>query len=261
MIVLRLIGLLLDLLLLPLRLAGLGRRLPTGTWLTVTIDGPVVDVLGRPRFWQVRRQKALSLHLLDQVVTEMLGDTRVKGLVVTVRSMSAGMASASSLRAILERARAGGKEVVVHLPMGGDTKEVYVASAANKVFLGPTAQLAPLGFRTSARYMKRALDRAGIEPQVFACGEFKSAGETLVRDSMSPAQRAQLERLLETFHDVLLDAIAAGRSVSRERAGELVDSAPYFGREAVASGLADDLAYEDELPAKLGVEEKRRRDS
>jgi protease IV len=258
MIVVRLIGLFLDLLLLPLRLVGLGRRVRAGTWLTVTIDGPVVDVARRSRFWQVRAQKALSLHLLDQAVTAMLGDPRVKGLVVTLRSMSAGMASASSLRSILERVRTGGKEVVVHLPMGGDTKEVYVATAATKILLGPTAQLAPLGFRSAARYMKRALDRAGVEPQVFACGEFKSAGETLIRDSMSPAQRAQLDRLLESFHDVLLDAIATGRGISREHAAELVDGAPFFGREAVARGLADDLAYEDEVPAKLGVEEKLR---
>lgn len=256
MIVLRLIGLLFDLLLLPLRLLRRGKTVPKETWLTVTIDGPVVDIVGKPRFWQVRAQKALSLHVLDEVVTAMMLDPRVKGLLVTLRSMSAGMASASSLRGILERARAGGKEVVVHLPMGGDTKELFVATAANKIFLGPTAQLAPLGFRSAARYMKSALDRAGIEPQVFTCGEFKSAGETLVRDSMSPPQRAQLERLLESFHDVLVDGVARGRGVSRERALQLVDEAPYFGREAVEQGLADDLAYEDEVPEKIGVERK-----
>lgn len=260
MIVLRLIGLLFDLLLLPLRLLRLGKVVPPGTWLTVTIDGPVVDVLAKPRFWQLRSQKALSLHVLDEVVTAMLADPRVKGLLVTLRSMSSGMASASSLRAILERARTAGKEVVIHLPMGGDTKEVYVATAASRIVLGPTAQLAPLGFRSAAHYLKSALDRAGIEPQVFACGEFKSAGETLVRDSMSPQQRAQLEQLLSSFHGSLLDAIAGGRNVARERASELVDGAPYFGREAVEKGLADDIAYEDEIPSLLGIDEKRRRD-
>jgi protease-4 len=62
-------------------------------------------------------------------------------------------------------------------PACGDTREVLVATTANKVLLGPSALLAPLGFRTSARYLKSALGRAEIEPQVFACGEFKSAGE------------------------------------------------------------------------------------
>lgn len=254
MIVFRLIGLLFDLILLPLRLILRARGLRAGSWLNVTVDGPVLDVVPKPRLFRIRSTavRALSLHWLDQVVTEMIADPRVRGLVLTIRSMSGGMASATSLRAILDRARAAGKEVVVHLPMGGDTKEVFVATAATRILIGPTTQLAPLGFRSAAHYLKRMLEHAGIEPQVFACGEFKSAGETLVRDSMSSEQRAQLEALLEGFHDALVDGIASGRGLSRERAVEIVDQAPYFGRAAVDAGLADDLAYEDEVVGKLG---------
>src|SRR5262245_20574658 len=132
MILVRLIGLLLDLLLLPLRLLRRARRVPRGAWLGVNIDGPVVDVVSRPRFWQVRAQKAVSLHVLDEAMRAMSGDARMKGVLVTLRSASMGMAAASSLRSLLWRVREKGKEVVVHLPLGGDTKEVYVASAATK---------------------------------------------------------------------------------------------------------------------------------
>ncbi len=251
MIVVRLIASLLDLVLLPLRLALRGRLVRPGSWLRVTIDGPVLDVVGKARFWQVRAQRATSIHMLDELVTVMASDERVRGMLVTIRSMGGGMATATSLRSVLARARAAGKEVAVHLPMGAGSKEVYVATAATKVFLGPTAQLSPLGFRSASRYIKPMLDRAGVEPQIFACGEFKSAGENLVRDSMSPEQRAQLERLYETFHEQLLHGISDGRGVSRERAAEIVDQAPYFGRAAVDAGLADDLAYDDEVMGKL----------
>jgi protease-4 len=258
MVVLRLLGLLLDLLCLPLRLLRRARAVPRGAWLTVTIDGAVVDLVAPPgsllRRWQSRAQKAISLHRLDEVVTEMSGDARVKGLVVTIRSFGAGMAAARSLRDILGRAKAAGKEVCVHLPMGGDSKEVYVASIATKLLLAPTAQLAPLGFRSGSYYLKNALEKAGIEPQVFACGEYKSAGETLVRDSMSAAQRTQLERLLASFHGALVEAIA--EKAGGERATAIVDAAPYFGRAAVAAGLADDVAYEDEVPGKLGAKQE-----
>lgn len=251
MILLRLLGALVDLLVLPLRLWG-RTRTPRGAWLAVTVDGPVVDVVGRPRFfWQVRRQRTLSIHGLDELVSAMSKDERVRGLLVTIRSMHAGMGSAASLRAVLARARASGKDVVVHLPTGGDTKEVFVASAASRVLLCPSAQLSPLGFRSASRYLKTALDRAAIVPQVFACGEFKAAGETLVRDAMSPAQRAQVERVIDGLHEAVVGAVAEGRRVSRERAAAIVDEAPYFGRAAVEAGLADDLAYEDEVKSKL----------
>jgi protease-4 len=250
---LRLLGLLIDLLLYPLRLWKRGRVVAEGTFVTLEVDGAVTDMVAKPRFWELRAKKALSLDDVRQIVDHAIADGRVRGLVLTIKSLGAGMASSMSLRAQLARARAAGKEVVVHLPLGGGTKEVIVASAGSKVFLGPAAQLAALGFSSRTRYVKNALDKAGVVPEVYACGEYKSAGESLVRDSMSDAQREQLGKLLDRFDGALLDAIAEGRSVSRERARAIVDGGPYFGEAAISIGLADAVAYDDEIPALLGL--------
>ena len=250
---LRLIGLLFDLLFFPLRALRRGRMVPEGTFVTLTIEGAVVDVLAKPRFWERRAQKATALHDVKQMVDFVIADPRVRGIVVTIKLLAAGMATAQSLRDLLARARAAGKEVVFHLPMGGGTKEVIVASAGSKIFLGPAAQLAALGFASHTRYVKNALDKAGIVPEVYACGDYKSAGETLVRDSMSETQREQLGKLLDRFDAQLLDAIAEGRNVSRERARAIVDGGPYFGEQAIEISLADAVAYEDEIPALLGL--------
>src|SRR3954452_14305936 len=107
MIFLRLLGLLLDLLRAPFRLFG--RRTAPGTWLAVTIDGAVVDIVRKRSFLQrrLRPEKLVSLQRLDELVTAIVAEPNVKGLVVTLRSMKTGMAGASSLRAILARARRG----------------------------------------------------------------------------------------------------------------------------------------------------------
>ena len=169
------------------------------------------------------------------------------------------MASATSLRGVLARVPASKRELVIHLPLGADTKELYVASVATKIYVGPQATLAPLGFASAARYVKRALDKVGIEPEVYARGRFKSAGEQLVRESMTEPQREQVGALLDTFYDEVVDALARGRNVTPERARALIDGAPYLGAEAVAAGLVDGVAYEDELPALLGKGGKRAR--
>ena len=253
MLLLRLLGFVLDLILYPLRALRRGKLVPEGTFLTLTIDGAVMDVIARPRFWEMRAQKAVSLHDVRELVDHAIADPRVRGLLVTIKSLAAGMATSASLRDQLARARAAGKEVVVHLPLGGGTKEVMVATAGSKVLLGPAAQLSALGFATRTRYVKSALDKAGIVPEVYACGEYKSAGESLVRDSMSDAQREQVGKLLDRFDAALLDAIAEGRGVSRERARAIVDGGPYFGEAAIEVGLADAVAYDDEIPALLGL--------
>ncbi|MBX3186172.1 MAG: signal peptide peptidase SppA [Labilithrix sp.] len=253
MLLLRLLGLVFDVLLLPLRLLARRKGVPEGAFVTIKIDGAVADVVAKPRIWEVRAQRATSIHEIAEMIESASADPRVRGVIVTIKSFAGGMASATSVRRLLARARAAGKEVVVHLPLGGGTKEVIVATGATKVFVGPAAHLAALGFASRTRYVKRALDRAGVVPEVYACGEYKSAGESLVRDAMSDAQREQLGKLLDGFDAALVAAIAEGRGVGAERAREIVDEGPYHGEEAVLAGLADAAVYEDEIPERLGL--------
>ena len=175
-----------------------------------------------------RRRRSRSTTYA-QIVDHAIADARVRGIVSRSSRSPAGWPPSVSLRDQLARARAAGKEVVVHLPLGGGPRRSSSRPRAARCFLGPAAQLAALGFASRTRYVKSALDKAGIVPEVYACGEYKSAGESLVRDSMSDAQREQLGKLLDRFDGALLDAIAEGRSVSRERARAIVDGGPYFG--------------------------------
>lgn len=244
--------------LLPLRRLARARAAPKGAFLTLEIDGAVVDVASPRPLWQRllrgHQPRPVVLHDLAELVTAMRGDVRVRGLLVTIRALGPGMATATSLRVLLARLRAAGKEVVVHLPLGGDTKELYVASAATKILVGPQSTLAPLGFATSVRYVAATLSKAGLVPQVLARGEYKSAGEQLVRESMSDAQREQLDAIQDVFYAQLLLAIGEGRKIDREAARAIVDGAPYRADKAIEVGLVDGAAYEDELPGKLAVE-------
>jgi protease-4 len=249
----RLIGRLFRLLFYPLLWLRRSRAVPEHGWVALTIDGRVADVVPRRRFWQRRRRPVLSLHGLAALVSELTQDPRVRGLLVTIKSLHGGMASATSLRAQLARVREAGRELVVYLPMGGDTKEVYVATAARRILAGPQAPLTPLGFATTTPYLKGALTKAGLVPEVLARGRYKSAGEQLMRDSMSEPQKEQVGELLDLHYTTLLDALSEGRQVDRERAKAIVDEAPYIAGEGGAGGLVDGVAYDDELKDKLGI--------
>jgi protease-4 len=226
-------------------------RAREGTYLLVEIDGAVEEVAPPHRWWPPQAARSLSLHALRELVDEASRDPHVRGLVLTVKSVRAGFATSASLRAVVARARAAGKRVVVHLPQGGGTRETYAAMSADRVLLGPTAGLAPVGLLASARYLRGALDRAGLVPEVHARGRYKTAGERIERTSMSAAEREQVDAVLDRAHGELVRAIADGRKVDEDRARALVDGAPYTGAEAVSAGLVDDIAYEDELPARL----------
>src|SRR6185436_7837844 len=107
------------------------------------------------------------------------------------RDLHAGPAVLASLRDVLLSIRAAGKDVVAYLPVGADNRALLLASAARAILVGPETLVAPLGFAVEGRYVRRALEQVGVEPEVFARGMYKNAGETLVRDEMSAPQREQ----------------------------------------------------------------------
>jgi protease-4 len=249
MVLLRLVAFVVRLALLPL----LGLRMV----LRRRLPGSVVEFPVRRRgllsYLSFGGPRSLALSSLHQLIDEVNEEPRIRGVLFVIRSLRSGMATTTSLRTALLRLRDEAKrEVVVYLPNGGDTKELYCATAASRIIVGPRSTLAPVGFLSSSRYAKRALDKLGVRAERLTAGSFKSAGETLDHERMSEAQKEQLDALLDTFYDELISAIATGRHVDASRAKELVDRAPYAADDAVSAGLVDAVAYEDQLPAMLG---------
>jgi protease-4 len=213
------------------------------------IDGAVVELAEPVPWWRRRRTTTTTLSAVRQLCTTIANDDRVKGLVVEIRSLRAGAATATSLRRALLGLREKNKAVVVYLPTGAGSREMMVASAARRIIMGPQATIAPLGVAVETRYLRRALDKIGVLPEIFARGEFKTAGESLSRDSMSTEQRQQVGAVLDVLEHELLDALVAGRRLSVDEVRALIDGGPYRATEE--KRLVDAVGYDDELPALL----------
>jgi protease-4 len=255
-LLLRAAWLVVSLALLPLRAARrLLGRVPRGAYLLVEVEGAIDEPPTTARPWApllpADRAHRFSLHAFAALVDQVARDDRVQGLVVVVKSLRAGFATTTSFRALVGRARAAGKRVVIHLPYGGATKHAYLAVAADRAVLGPHAVLAPVGLLSKSAYVRGVFDRAGVVPEVHARGRFKTAAEQFERTAMSAAQREQMDALLDGIHGEVVRAIAEGRRTGEIQAAAIVDGAPYAGREAIDAGLVDDVAYEDEIPALL----------
>jgi protease IV len=246
----RLLWLVLTLPLLPLRLWRRARAAPKGAFLEFELKGPLHEGPPPKRRW-FGSPRGFSLHAFRSAVKLAAADPKVAGLVLHLHELRGGGATALSLRQILESMKRAGKRVIVYLPDGGGTREVYAALAGDVVYAGHETMIAPLGFGVQSVYFGGALEQIGLKPEVFARGRYKTAAEQWASDSMSDAQREQVGRVLDVLWDDLLGAITEGRKISRERAEALVADAPLGARRAVNEGLIDGVCHKDELAKKI----------
>jgi protease-4 len=234
----------------PLLALRRARAAPRDAYLELEVDGAVVELPRTLPFWD-RRPRPLALEAARRGLRLAALDARVAGIVVRLKHLNAGSATATSLRDVLLSFRAAQKRVIVSLPDGAGTRELLVASAADRVLLGPETHIMALGFAVQSPYLKAAFDRVGVEPEVFARGRYKTAGEPLVSRSMSGEQREQVGAVLDTAWDTLAAALAEGRKVDRERAERWIHDGPWTARDALAQGIVDGIVHDDDLDKEL----------
>lgn len=247
-------------LLFPLRALRRARAAPKGALVEVRLDGLVRETPARARkLWPprllLRRERVKEVHVrtLRKVIDDVLADPRCSGVLLTVRSLGGGWASMSALREELMRVRVAGKRLVAWLPEGGGNREIYVASAAVQLVVPRTADIALVGPKVEAHYARRALDQLGIEVELHARKEFKSAGDRVAKDGRSEADRQQNEAILDAVSAALVRAVGSGRGVDEARVREWIDLGPTHGAIARERGIVDLCAHDDELPTVLGA--------
>ncbi|MCB9593467.1 MAG: signal peptide peptidase SppA [Sandaracinaceae bacterium] len=234
---------------------------PRARWVHIRMRPKVVEI-GKPIPFFMEYVPGFSetlptsLTLIRELVDQIVEDDRIEGVVFDVPPLAAGWATCRSLRELMLRLRAADKKVVVYLSQGGGNRELYVASAADRIIASPVSQLAPLGLGASVTYLKGLLDKAGVEVEVHRRAEYKTAAEPVTRTSMSDEQREQTEALLDTIDGELRDALRSRPGVDDAKLESFFEAALVSAQAAVERGLIDGVGYEDELPTWLAEDRK-----
>jgi protease-4 len=260
---LRLLGNLVRLLLIPLWLVGrvFAARRSRGRWVVLRLSARVRQFRTKESPWRRLLSRSAELHTssieeLEELVVALAKDSRIPGLLVFLPGIEAGWAACESLRDAFESVRKAGKQVVCYLPEGGGNRELFVALAADRIWLAPFTNLGPLGLAARPLYIRPLLDRIGVVVEAQSCGEYKSAAEPALRDTMSEPAREQLQALLSGLHGALDQALRERRGLSESAVQQLFARGLLRASEALTQGVVDAVLYEDELVERLGLEPK-----
>ena len=125
---------------------------------------------GRPL---VLREAVSALHRAAE-------DPRVAGLIARVELPAAAAGPVQELREAVAAFTAV-KPSLAWAETYPGTLSYYLASAFGEVWMQPSGTVGLIGFATNALFLRDALDKAGIEAQFVARGEYKSAVNLFTR--------------------------------------------------------------------------------
>ena len=196
---------------------------------------------------------------IDNVIADLktaAEDPSVQGILLNNPSFSTSFALQQELITAFKEFKKTGKQVVFYYDNITNGGYVFASSIADKIYLNPQGGLDLRGISVQSPYLKNLLDTAGIEVLNFRSHPFKTAGNQLSEESMTPAEREMYESLLGSIYSQMLDQIASGRGSKISRpVSELIDNGPYYlASDAVSAGLVDGALYQDEVAKQLKTE-------
>lgn len=184
--------------------------------------------------------RALDLAAGDDDITQVL--------VGTDRLLGVAPGTLSELAAAFDRFRNSGKTVIAY---GGNmSQSTYaLAALADEVWLNPDGAVMIEGYSYFRNYFREALEKLRIDVNLFRVGEFKSAVEPLILDSMSEADRNAAEYFIGGLWQEFLEIVSGHRGMPAEHLLEVVENGVELleraggnpAEMALEAGLADEL--------------------
>ena len=239
------------------------KKLPDEAVLLIEPKGQLVEQISQPSAdalpFAFPNANQTKLRDLTKALALARDDEHILAVKLDVKALQrTSLAKLQILRAAIEDFKQSGKPV---LASGNaySQSQYYLAASANTVFLHPMGMIELTGFSVYRNYIHTALDKLNVDVHVFRVGEYKSAVEPFIRDSMSDADRKSNSVWLNSLWHAYKQDIASMRGIKSERLQQILDNSASFlsqhkGDVAAlfkAEHLVDQLGDESDAEAYL----------
>lgn len=202
-----------------------------------------------------------SLSKLIRLIEHAGNNSSVKGIYIRAASNNNDLASSEELRDAIVDFKSTGKFVYAY----GDVisqRAYYVANAANKIYCNPAGGIEWHGLSLQMPFIKGALEKLEVEPQIFYAGKFKSATEPLREKEMTEANKIQSREILADIYNRFLLNTSASRKIDTASLRKYADNnAVQFASSALQLKMVDGLKYDDEVKDEIRKELKISKDA
>ncbi|HJZ71352.1 MAG TPA: signal peptide peptidase SppA [Vicinamibacterales bacterium] len=240
-------------------LFGREPAVPSNATLVLRVGGSLAELAPNDVVGYLRGTKTPTVRAIVDNLRKAKVDSRVRGVLLKPTGFESPFwAKVQEIRDAVLDFRKSGKPVYAYVEYGGD-REYYLATAADKVFLMPSAALDLTGVATYELFLRGTLDKIGVFPDLHRIGDYKTAVNTFKEKGYTAAHKEMDESMNRDLYEQIVRGIADGRKKNESDIRALIDDGPFLPEDALRAGLVDDVAYEDQVDDKLRAGEKRSR--
>ena len=230
-------------------------NVPHTAALVIAPEGEIVEQLAsdpvRRAFGQASGGPAPETLLRDltDAIAAAKSDERIKLIVLDLGSLdSSGLSKLQEIGAALREFRAAGKRVVAAAD-SLDQTQYYLAAQAGEVYLDPMGLVYLDGFSYYRMFLKDAIDKLGVDVNVFRAGTYKSFTDQFSRNDMAPSEREETSVWLQSLWNAYQQDVTRARSLPAVALNEFVAQEP--AALAAVNGDAAKLALQRGLVTAL----------
>ncbi|HKB09041.1 MAG TPA: signal peptide peptidase SppA [Vicinamibacterales bacterium] len=227
--------------------------------LVLRVGGSLTELAPNDVVAYLRGTKAPTVRTIVDNLRKAKVDSRVRAVLLKPTGFQSPFwAKVQEIRDAVIDFKKSGKPVYAYVEYGGD-REYYLATAADKIFLMPSAALDLTGVATYELFLRGTLDNIAVYPDLHRIGDYKTAVNTFKEKTFTPAHKEMDESLNRDLYEQIVRGIADGRKKNESDVRTLIDDGPFLPEDALRVGLVDDVAYEDQVDDKLRAGERRAR--
>ena len=231
-----------------------GPSVPRNATLVLRVPSVLTEVNAGGLLGQVLGAPPTVRSIVDNLHKAAVDD-RVSRVVLLPRGGQALWGKIQEVRDAVMAFKSSGKPVVAYLEHGGG-QQYYLATAADRIFLMPTSPLDLMGVASYELFLRGTFDLIGVYPDFLHAGDYKTAGNLFTEETFTQPHREMSESLNADLFDQLVLDIATSRSRPASEIRALIAEGPFLPEDALAAGLVDELAYEDEVLARDAEEQQ-----
>jgi protease IV len=223
--------------------------------LRITLDKPILDRSPKNPFFVDLgpMNKTIGLNDILKDIQRAKDDPNIKGILLDVSVIPAGLATIREIREELIDFKKSGKFILAYSEAYSQGA-YYLATVADQIYLQPEGMIIFKGVNAQLTFLKGTLEKLDIKMQVIRHGKYKSATEPLFRDNMSPENHTQIQALIDNRWNIVLQGISETRKIDISQLNRMADSLNAQSPEdALKYKLVDQLKYKDEVEKELKI--------